>query len=85
MSEEKKKENEQHLSFEEAMANLEEIVKRLEENDVPLEEAIDLFQQGVSLSKQCHQRLQKVEEKMDQIIEADEIRPFKIQEEDMGE
>ncbi|MFC7394231.1 exodeoxyribonuclease VII small subunit [Scopulibacillus cellulosilyticus] len=78
-------ENEQHLSFEEAMTNLEVIVKRLEENDVPLEEAIDLFQQGVALSKQCHKRLQIVEEKMDQIIEEDEIRPFKIQEDDMSE
>lgn len=73
------------VTFEKAMTNLEAIVKRLEENDVPLEEAIDLFQEGVSLSKLCHQRLQKVEEKMDQIIEQDgESKPFDIREDDMA-
>ncbi|MGV3489284.1 MAG: exodeoxyribonuclease VII small subunit [Tuberibacillus sp.] len=58
-------------TFEEAMAELENIVKRLEENDVPLEEAIDLFQKGVTLSKQCHMKLQKVEDQLDRILGED--------------
>ncbi|MFD2618349.1 exodeoxyribonuclease VII small subunit [Terrilactibacillus laevilacticus] len=71
------------LSFEEAMAKLETIVTRLEENDVPLEKAIDLFQEGVELSKQCQERLKKVEQKMDQLIEQNgEVKTFSIQEDD---
>ncbi|MTT32690.1 exodeoxyribonuclease VII small subunit [Terrilactibacillus sp. BCM23-1] len=71
------------LSFEEGMAKLETIVTRLEENDVPLEKAIDLFQEGVELSKQCQERLKKVEQKMDQLIEQNgEVKTFSIQEDD---
>lgn len=76
-----KKETEQ--SFEEAMAELEGIVKRLEENDVPLEEAIDLFQKGVTLSKLCHTKLQKVEDQLDQILGEDgSIQPLHLDKED---
>lgn len=80
MTEENKKEQ----SFEEAMGQLEIIVKKLEENEVPLEEAINLFQEGMSLSAVCHQRLQRVEDKMDQILEANgDMKPFNIQGEDI--
>lgn len=78
MTEEKKEQ-----TFEEAMEKLEVIVKKLEENDVPLEEAINLFQEGMTLSKVCHQRLQVVEDKMDQILDNNgEVKPFNIQEEE---
>ncbi|TCP31187.1 exodeoxyribonuclease VII small subunit [Scopulibacillus darangshiensis] len=77
--------NTKDITFEDAMEKLEKIVKQLEENEVPLEEAIDLFQEGITLSKLCHQRLEKVEEKMDQIIEKDGgMKPFNIQEDDMA-
>jgi exodeoxyribonuclease VII small subunit len=70
-------------SFEEAMKDLEGIVKKLEENEVPLEEAITLFQKGMSLSKLCHQKLQKVENQMDHILQEDgSMHPFKLQEDD---
>lgn len=71
------------MTFEEAMEEMEKIVGRLEEGEVPLEEAIDLFQKGMSLSKVCHLKLEKVEEKMDQILEEDgEMKSFFIQEDD---
>ncbi|HEX6922646.1 MAG TPA: exodeoxyribonuclease VII small subunit [Bacillales bacterium] len=70
-------------SFEEAMEQMEKIVGRLEEGDVPLEEAIKLFQEGMTLSKTCHRKLHKVEEKMDQIMQEDgEMKTFFIQEDD---
>jgi exodeoxyribonuclease VII small subunit len=70
-------------SFEEAMKELEGIVKKLEENEVPLEAAITLFQQGMTLSKLCHQKLQKVETQMDHILQEDgTLQPFKLQEDD---
>ena len=65
MSEEKK------LSFEEAMEQLETIVERLEEGDVPLEEAISIYKEGMELSKLCHDKLKNVEEQLTQILTAD--------------
>ena len=61
----------QELSFEEAMKNLEEIVEKLEEGDVPLEEAISIYKQGMDLSRLCHTKLKSVEEQLTQILNED--------------
>ncbi|GED01184.1 exodeoxyribonuclease VII small subunit [Bacillus atrophaeus] len=82
MTEKKKDEN---ITFEEAMKGLEGIVAKLEEGDVPLEQAITYFQEGMALSKTCHEKLQKVEKQMDFILKEDgELAPFSVQEEDEG-
>lgn len=74
---------EKTLSFEDAMEQLEQIVDRLEEGDVPLEKAISYFQNGMKLSKICHDKLQNVEKQMEQILREDgELEPFIIQEEE---
>lgn len=73
----------QELSFEEAMTALEEVVEKLERGDVPLEEAISMFQEGMALSKQCHEKLVKVEKQMDEILHPDgEIEPLEFQEDE---
>lgn len=59
------------LNFEEAMNQLEDIVSQLERGDVPLEQAIDLFQKGMQLSRICGQKLSQVERKIEMIVEAD--------------
>lgn len=75
-------ENEQ-LSFEEAMIELEKIVEQLEEGDVPLEKAINYYQEGMKLSKVCNDKLINVQEKMTKIMnEQGELKPFDIQEEE---
>lgn len=56
-------------TFEESMQKLERIVQKLEQGDVPLEEAITMFQEGVALSNDCHTRLTKVETKMAEILD----------------
>lgn len=61
--------NETEMSFEEAMAQLETIVGQLEDGDVPLEKAIDLFQTGMRLSQMCSQKLEQVEQKIEMIVE----------------
>ena len=60
---------EKKLKFEEAMQQLEEIVTNLERGDVPLEEALDQFQKGVSLSKFCKETLQNVEQTLTKIVD----------------
>jgi len=60
------------LSFEEAMEKLEAIVARLESGDVPLEQAIELFQEGMKLSQLCGSKLEQVERKIEMLIETEQ-------------
>jgi exodeoxyribonuclease VII small subunit len=62
---------EKAITFEEAMTKLEQIVDKLEEGDVPLEEAILFYKEGMGLSKLCHDKLKSVEEQLTQIITED--------------
>jgi exodeoxyribonuclease VII small subunit len=54
--------------FEKAFKELEEIVKRLEGEELPLDESLNLFEQGIRLSRFCHQRLEEVEKKIETIL-----------------
>lgn len=72
----------QDKTFEQAMLELEEIVEKLEEGDVPLEKAIAYYQEGMELSKICNDKLKNVQEKMTTILnEQGEFELFEIQEE----
>ncbi|SDQ51631.1 Exodeoxyribonuclease VII small subunit [Virgibacillus subterraneus] len=74
---------ENNISFEEAMVQLEKIVGKLEEGDVPLEKAITYYQEGMKLSKVCSDKLSNVQEKMTQIMnEQGELESFEVQEEE---
>ncbi len=68
------------LSFEEALLQLDEIVGKLEEGDIPLEDAINYYKNGMELAKSCHDILQNVEEQMSTVLGEDgEIRPFSVE------
>ena len=54
--------------FEKAFQQLEEIVKRLESEELPLDESLGLFEEGIRLSRFCHQRLEEVEKKIELIL-----------------
>ncbi|MEI3611754.1 exodeoxyribonuclease VII small subunit [Pseudogracilibacillus sp. SO30301A] len=77
------KDNEkENLSFEEALTKLEEIVYKLEQEDVPLESAINFYQEGMKLSNLCDDILKNAQKKMTQILNDEkEIEPFELQEE----
>ncbi|WP_173916192.1 exodeoxyribonuclease VII small subunit [Halobacillus sp. Marseille-Q1614] len=78
MSEEKN-----DISFEEAMKQLEEIVQKLETGEVPLEKAIQYYQEGMQLSKLCNEKLGSVEKQMQQILnEHGEFEAFDVQEDE---
>ncbi len=65
------------LRFEEAMSKLEGIVQKLEAGDVPLEDAITLYKQGMELSAYCHGKLQDAEKQLISIIDNDgQSMPF---------
>ena len=72
--------------FEKAFKELETIVQRLEAEEVPLDESLRLFEQGISLSRFCHQRLEEVEKKIELIL-ADakgqpRVEPFEADDEE---
>ena len=70
-------------TFEEAMARLETIVAGLEKGDVPLEEAMGLFEEGTALMKQCSQVLDKAEQKVAKLISAADGSPVEEPMEEM--
>ncbi len=58
------------LSFEDALAELETVVGRLEEGKVPLEASIDLYQRGSALKARCEALLREAELKVSRIVSA---------------
>ncbi len=60
---------EQELSFEQAIDKLEMVVQQLESGDVPIEKAIELFQQGMELAKVCGGKLDQIERKIEVLME----------------
>jgi exodeoxyribonuclease VII small subunit len=55
-------------SFEEALTRLEEIVEELESGQMPLEEALSRFQEGVRLRAVCMKKLETAEAKIEQVL-----------------
>jgi exodeoxyribonuclease VII small subunit len=60
--------------FESAIAELETIVRQLEEGDLALEKSLALFERGVQLSRFCHARLEEAERRVEILNERGEIR-----------
>ncbi|WP_458403542.1 exodeoxyribonuclease VII small subunit [Methanobrevibacter sp.] len=58
----------ENLSFEESLEKLEEIVNKLESGDVPLDDAIDEFNNAMQLVKICNEKLSAAEESIAKIV-----------------
>ncbi len=61
--------------FEAAIGELETIVKKLEEGDLPLEKSLELYERGVQLSRFCHARLEEAERRIEVLDERGELKP----------
>jgi exodeoxyribonuclease VII small subunit len=57
------------LSFEAALAELEQVVARLEKGDVPLEESITLYARGAELRRHCEEKLKAAEARVAEITQ----------------
>jgi exodeoxyribonuclease VII small subunit len=62
----------ENLSFEQAMQKLEEIVNKLMSSGIPLEEMISLYEQGVRISKQCMKQLDDYDARIEVLSRADQ-------------
>ena len=60
--------------FEAAIAELEAIVKKLEEGDLALEQSLQLYERGVQLSRFCHARLEDAERRIEILNERGELK-----------
>lgn len=60
------------MSFEEALAALEDVVRNLEGGQVPLEKSIDLYERGEALRRHCEDRLKAAEMRVEKIVGAGE-------------
>ena len=58
--------------FESSLKELEEIVGRLEGGDLPLEQSLELFEQGVRLSRDCQKRLDEAERKVEILLKGND-------------
>ena len=54
--------------FEDALKELEELVARLEKGELPLEESLVLYEEGVRLSRLCHAKLEEAEGKIELLL-----------------
>lgn len=70
-----KKREAQSKSFESSLAALEKIVRDLERGDLPLEESLELFEQGVRLSRECQERLNQAERRIEVLLRDTDGRP----------
>jgi exodeoxyribonuclease VII small subunit len=61
-------------TFESAIAELEKIVKQLEEGDLPLDKSLALFERGVELSRYCHEQLGAAQRRIEVLTERGELK-----------
>lgn len=61
--------------FEAAIAELETVVKKLEEGDLTLEASLQLYERGIQLSRFCHARLEDAERRIEVLNERGELKP----------
>ena len=71
-------------TFEDQLNQLEQIVNRLEQGDVPLEEALTQFQNGMKLSKELQDTLENAEKTLTHVID-DQGNEKLFEEEDLNE
>ena len=62
------KKDPQELKFEEAIADLEQVVEQLESGDLSLEDSLAAFEKGVGLVRYCNQKLSEVEKKVELLV-----------------
>ena len=68
---EKQSDEEEEVSFEEALANLEEIIQRMESGEAPLDSLVTHYQTGVKMLKLCREKIEGAEMKIKQVQRKD--------------
>lgn len=70
--------SEQKLSFEQALARLDDIVRHLEKGDLPLNNSLELFEEGTGLLKDCSAMLDDAEQKVVKLKKGPDRKPEEL-------
>ncbi|AEF17220.1 MULTISPECIES: exodeoxyribonuclease VII small subunit [Thermoanaerobacterium] len=70
----------ENMDFEKSMDKLDDIVKKLEDGNLPLEESFKLFKEGLELSQKLNKALNDIEGKITMLINENEEIPFNFEE-----
>ena len=76
--------NVEQLSFEDALKRLEEIVRTLEKGEAPLDQSIELYQEGDRLRRHCEARLKDAQARIEQIALGSDGKPAGLKPFDAG-
>jgi exodeoxyribonuclease VII small subunit len=76
--------NVDQLSFEDALKRLEEIVRTLEKGEAPLDQSIELYQEGDRLRRHCEARLKDAQARIEQIALGSDGKPAGLKPFDAG-
>jgi exodeoxyribonuclease VII small subunit len=80
MSERKPKDDINKLTFEQAIHQLKDIVTRIEQGEIPLQDSLEQYEKGMALIKHCRTILQKAEKRIEKISREEPPEPGKEQE-----
>jgi len=76
------KKGEKTVDFERSLNELEELVERMEQGDLTLEESLKSFERGMALTRQCQKALDEAQQKVDKLLEKDgdvRVTPFEAE------
>lgn len=80
--------NRENLTYEEASQRLETIVQRLEQEELSLDEALNLFEEAIRLANYCRQKLSAAEQRLSLLLEKENgalvLEPLSLPEEQEG-
>ena len=63
------------MTFEDALRELEDVVRKLESGEVPLDDSIDLYERGEALRKHCQARLDAAQARIERIVSGPDGQP----------
>ena len=72
MTDKRQEDNIDELSFEEAIAGLTDIVGKIEQGQIPLQDSLEQYERGMAMIKHCRTILQKAEQRIDKITKEEE-------------
>ena len=70
----------ENITFEEALVKLQESVNKLEKGEIKLDEAFDMFEQGIKYARICEEKLTNIENKVSKILKDGKLENFNIEE-----
>lgn len=70
----------ENITFEEALAKLQNAVNKLENGEIKLDEAFEMFEQGIKYARICEEKLTNIEDKVSKILKDGKLDDFKVEE-----